>query len=449
MASPRITSPEQLSGYFRRAEKPATAWRLGLEAEKFGLHQSSLAPAQYDGASQIAGVLGWMQSTMGWSPITETPDGPLLALRRDGASITLEPGAQLELSGAPWRTIHEAAAEYDQHLAELRRVREHFGIGFVHLGFHPLAKLEELPWVPKRRYPVMRAYLPTKGRRGLDMMQRTATVQVNLDYESETDAMRKLRTLLRLTPLFQAMTLNSPFIEGQRSSRLSERLDVWMNMDPTRSGLIQQLWSVDEPSYDHYVQWALEAGMFLVVREGRVFANTGQTFRDYLANGFEGLRATEDDWTLHLGTLFPEVRLKSTIEVRCCDALPPQLAPAVPALCVGLMYDSTALDQATELAARVPTDGATSLQRQVCSRGLDATLDGERLQQHCLRLLEVARAGLARRGHLDETGHDETHYLDGLQALVERGVTPAEAWIEQVERADSLHAALQQAMTEA
>jgi glutamate--cysteine ligase len=447
MPAIRISSAEQLLGYFRRAEKPAERFRVGLEAEKLGLHLPSLAPAQYDGPSGIREVLGWMQSTLGWDPVTETPDGPLLALKRAGASITLEPGAQFELSGAPFDTVHRVVDEYEQHLSEMAEVRARFGVGFSHLGFHPLARLDELPWVPKRRYPVMRDYLPMKGPRGLDMMQRTATVQVNLDYASEADAMRKLRTLLRLTPLLQALTLHSPYIEGKRSSRLSERLDVWLNMDPARSGLIQQLWSVAQPSYEDYVQWALDAGMFLVVRDGQVIANTGQTFRDFAAQGFGGTFATEDDWALHLGTLFPEVRLKSTIEVRCCDALPPDLAPALPALCVGLMYDEQALDRAEEIAARVPGEGAVALQREVCTLGLDARLDGEPVQRLCLQLLEAARSGLVRRARLDAAGRDESRHLDGLAALTERGLTPAHAWIERVERAGSLQQALLATLT--
>jgi glutamate--cysteine ligase len=344
----------------------------------------------------------------------------------------LEPGGQVELSGAPHSTVHAVAEEYQAHLAELRAAGDAIGAWFAHVGFHPTARLEQLTWVPKRRYPIMREYLPTRGARGRDMMQRTATVQVNLDYASEADAMHKLLVLSRLTPLIQALTINAPFIEGRRSALKSERLDVWLNMDPARSGLLLDLWKKPTPRYSDYVEWALDAGMFLFVRDGEVMRNTGQTFRDFRANGFQGHHATEEDWRLHLGTLFPEVRLKSTLEIRCCDCVPPPLTYAVPALLVGLAYDAEALDKASAIADRIDAKAAVALQRQVAERGLNAKLDGVLLQQLCVELIEFAQAGLVRRARRDGHGHDEAVYLEPLMALATKGLSPADLVIAEV-----------------
>jgi glutamate--cysteine ligase len=276
----------------------------------------------------------------------------------------------------------------------------------------------------------MRRYLPTRGARAVDMMLRTATVQVNLDYSNEHDALRKLLTLLKLTPLIQALTINAPFMEGRPSPLKSERLDTWLNMDPARSGMIQALWSKANPGYEDYIEWALDAGMFLFLRNGELFENTGQTFRDFNANGFEGQTATEADWRLHLGTLFPEVRLKSTLEVRSCDSLPPPLTYAVPALLVGLAYDDESLSQAAEIADRIEPESAVALQRQIAGLGLAASYKGEPVLPHCIRLLELAHSALVRRARLDGSGKDESVYLAPLLELAHTGRSPADLVLE-------------------
>lgn len=429
---------DQLTALFRESEKPPEQWRIGLEAEKFGFRGGGFEPLCYEGPSGVGAIFEWLVSELGWSPLREIEHGPVLALQRGDASLTLEPGAQLELSGSPFGTLHEVAGEYAVHLHEMQLVRETFGTWFAHVGFHPTASLTELPWVPKLRYPIMRRYLPSKGARGLDMMLRTATVQVNLDYASEADAMRKLLVLLRLVPLIQAMTLDAPFIEGRQGERLSERLDVWLEMDPTRSGLLLQLWDKPVLGYQDYVEWALDAGMFLLLRDGQVHANTGQTFREYLRDGFDGLRATAQDWRTHLGTLFPEVRLKSTLEVRCCDSLPPQLALSVPALCVGLTYDATSLDRAAAVAERVQVDAAVPLQRAIARQGLRTPFDGETIQRACLELLEIAHDGLERRQKLDASGRSEAIHLAPLRELTSRGQTPAELLLAEFARTGSV-----------
>lgn len=427
-SNPRLGLSE-LTQIFRQSEKPPSQWLVGLEVEKFGFGPDN-QPLQYEGAGSVSSLLHWLQAERGWSPYRETEGGPVVALSRGRAAVTLEPGGQVELSGAPHPDLHALAAEYEAHLQELRDASTEVPSWFAHVGFHPTATTKQLSWVPKRRYPIMRRYLPTRGARAHDMMLRTATVQVNLDYESEQDALRKLLVLLKLTPLIQALTINAPFIEGHRSPIKSERLDTWLNMDPSRSGMIQSLWTKSAPRYEDYVEWALDAGMFLFLRDGELFENTGQTFRDFNANGFQGQTATEADWRQHLGTLFPEVRLKSTIEVRCCDCLPPPLTYALPALLVGLAYDAESLDQAAAIADRLDAESAVSLQRQVGELGLAAKHKGEAVLPHCIRLLELAHSALGRRGLRDASGHDESVYLEPLIALAESGKSPADLVLE-------------------
>ncbi|MEN9577307.1 MAG: hypothetical protein RJA70_316 [Pseudomonadota bacterium] len=420
-----LTTREQLTEVFRASEKPAEQFRVGVEAEKFVVDRTTFQPMPYAGPRGAEGLFSYMSEHFGWSAKAEVPGGPPISLEREGASITLEPGAQFELSGAPHFTLAQVEAELVRHNAELKVLQDQFDLAFLHVGFHPWAKHADLPWVPKRRYPIMKSYLPTRGSRGVDMMLRTATVQVNLDYSSEHDAMLKLVTLSRLTPLLRAAFLNSPFIEGARGERLGERLDVWLNMDPARSGVLEQLWTLDNPRYADYAEWALDAGMFLFTRDGQVVANTGQTFRAFMRDGFEGHRATPADWKLHLGTLFPEIRLKNTLEIRFADTLPAELAMSLPALLVGLSYDPLALEQARELAAKVSPVGVGALHRAVAVSGLATPFDGGRVRDAVERLIDIAAAGLAR---LAPQAAD-ARYLEPLQRLVAQGQTPAELLI--------------------
>jgi glutamate--cysteine ligase len=415
----------ELTQIFKQSEKPPSAWRVGLEVEKFGFGFDN-RPLQYDGPGSVNALLRWLERERGWRTYAETDGGPIVALERDRSAVTLEPGGQVELSGAPHGDLHALATEYDAHLTELRAAAADVPCWFAHVGFHPSATHEQLSWVPKRRYPIMRRFLPTRGARGVDMMLRTSTVQVNLDYSDEQDALLKLLTLLKLTPLIQAMTVNAPFIEGQRSPLLSERLDTWLHMDPSRSGLIAALWNKPNAGYEDYIQWGLDAGMFLFLRDGELFENTGQTFRDFNQQGFRGQQATEADWRLHLGTLFPEVRLKSTLEVRCCDSLPPPLTYSLPALLVGLVYDDESLQGAAALADRFDHESAVALQRRVAREGLAAVHDGEPVLPMCTRLLDLAESGLRRRARQGAGGKDEAIYLAPLQELVRAGLTPAD-----------------------
>ena len=419
-----LSDLDELSEVFRAAEKPTSGYRIGAEAEKFAVVTSTGAPLDYEhGVTRVFASL----QTLGWVPERESHDGPVIALRRGPASITLEPGAQLELSGAALEDLHAVGRELSEHLAELRPVSEELGLTWLSVGFHPLARQEELPWVPKKRYGVMREYLPTRGPAAHDMMRRTATVQANFDFSSEEDALRKLMVCLRLSPLIHALSANAPFAERRVSPLKSLRGEVWLAMDPARSGLIAPLWSKERPGYRDYVEWALDAGMFLFKRGERVLKNTGQTFRAFLRDGFEGERATLDDWRLHLNTLFPEARLKNTLEVRACDAQSLELSLAVLALFTGFVYDERALAEAEVLARRFELATLTAARPLLVRDALAASIAGEPVQPLAERLVEIALGGLSRRARRDVSGRDERRYLEPLQTLVLAGKCPADA----------------------
>jgi glutamate--cysteine ligase len=279
--------------------KPASRHRIGAEAEKFGVDAITGAALPYEGERSVLTVLEALVGRHGWHPEHETPGGPLIALVRAGASVTLEPGGQLELSGAPLENIHQTCMEMSGHLAELRDISNELGILWLGIGFHPFAVEAELPWVPKQRYAIMRRYLPLRGDHGLDMMRRTATVQANFDYEDEEDALRKTRVALRLSPLVTAIFANSPFHEGRLFGGRSYRARVWLSVDPDRQGLVPSVLERGRRFAD-YVEWALDAPMFLIKRGAEVIENTGQSFRSFMKHGFRGHRPTLKDWETHL-----------------------------------------------------------------------------------------------------------------------------------------------------
>ncbi len=419
-----VQSLEQLDDVFRAAEKPQQRFRIGAEAEKFAI-SSTGSPLEYEGERGVVGILEAL-SDFGWEPERESLDGPVIALRRGAASITLEPGSQLELSGAALPDLHQVEAEFQNHLRELKPISDKLGLTWLGVGFQPLARQEDLTWVPKQRYGIMREYLPTKGHAALDMMRRTATVQANFDYSNESDAMRKLVLSLKLSPLIHAMLANAPFKEGQVTGSKSVRGEVWLNMDPSRSGLIGALWSKPKPKYRDYVEWALDSGMFLFKRNGQVFANTGQTFRSFLADGFQGQRATVADFKLHLQTLFPEARLKNTIEVRACDSLPAHLSMAVPALFTGLLYDTRALEAAIALAEPLSFEVVTRDRPALIREGLTAPLAGKPAVELAQSLYEIACAGLSRRSRRNAQNADERAFLKPLEPLLAHAQSPAD-----------------------
>ncbi len=436
-AARRLTHDDLLAPFYE-AFKPPNRWRVGTEAEKFGVMEGSYAPLPYAGPRSVRAVLDALVERFGWVPHAEVEGGEVISLSRGAASITLEPGGQLELSGAPYASMHDTQAEWSQHIAELRAVGAPLGIAWLGLGFHPLARQSELPWVPKLRYGVMREYLPLRGGMGLDMMRRTCTVQANLDYGSEEDALRKMRVALALSPILTGMFANSPLYEGAIGSARTRRGLVWLDTDPDRTGLLPFLWS-DRASFEDYVEWALDVPMFMVKRDGQVVHNTGQTFRAFMREGFGQVEASAEDWLVHLGTLFPEVRLKKTIELRAVDSQPYELATALPALSKGLLYEGTALARAEALVSSLRYETVQGARREIAQRGLHAELDGRPLSSWAREVVAIARGGLERleAANPDPRG-GEARYLEPLEQLLARGQTPADALLEKLDPARPL-----------
>jgi glutamate--cysteine ligase len=421
-----IASRDDLLALFHEACKPKGPFRIGAEKEKFGVHADG-SPLRYE--TEIVRIFDHLVRNHGWHPEPETPGGPVIALARDGASITLEPGGQLELSGAPLDNVHQVCAEFTAHLREIAPPSRELGITWLGVGFHPFAKRSDFEWVPKQRYAIMREYLPTRGGHALDMMLRTSTVQANYDFSSERDAMRKLRVALRLSPATTAMFANSPFAEGKPFGGLTYRGRVWLDVDPDRSGLVGRVWKHDS-TFDDYVEWALDVPMFLIKRGGAPVANTGQTFRSFWKSGFQGHTATLADWQMHLNTLFPEVRLKKTIEVRGADAQGPATACALAALWTGIFYDDRALAEAEALTADFEHAEVSELRERVWRDGLRAAWRGAPLAKLCERVLDIAKGGLERR-HLESArGNDERVHLKRLEENVAHGLTPADRLLE-------------------
>ncbi len=435
-----ITSHDDLFSIFRAAETHADAFRIGAEMEKPGVFESNAggasgvrtyAPVPYEGEKSVVAVLRDLASK-GWKPEREKEGGPLIALLKDGASITLEPGGQLELSGAAFADVHAVCWEIGTHLKEIGPISRQIGAHWLGIGFHPFARREDLPWVPKDRYKLMREYLPTRGGHALDMMLRTSTVQANYDYTSEKDAMQKMRVALKLAPLTAAMFANSPWKEGKAYGGLSYRARVWLDVDADRSGLVPALWKKDA-GYADYIEWALDVPMFLFKRNGQVFANTGQTFRSFWKDGFAGHKPNQTDWQTHLNTLFPEVRLKKTIEVRSADAQNASIACALPALWAGLFYDAKALDDADALTSDWTHDEWSPLRNEIHMTGVRTKFRGEKLSKIALTILDIADGGLERRARLNPKGKDERVHTAPLRRLVEKDQTPADALLEKID----------------
>jgi len=419
-------SREDLIAALAAGEKPREQWRIGTEHEKFVFHRDTLAPAPFDGQRGIERLLDRLIG-FGWEPKREA--GRIIALyRREGASITLEPGGQLELSGAPLRSLHETCREINGHLHQIRAVGDELDFGYLGLGFHPLARLDAIPPVPKARYRIMRAYMPKKGNHGLDMMFRTTTVQVNLDFADERDMVRKMRVAMALQPLATALFANSPFVEGRPCGYLSYRSFVWMDTDPDRTGILPFVFE-DGFGYERYVDWVLDAPMYFVERDGIFHDVAGASFRDFLAGRLPqlpGLRATMKDWDDHLTTVFPEVRLKTFLEMRGADGGPWAQLCALPAFWVGLLYDDAALAAAEALVRDWSAADILALRQQVPTSALATPFQGRSVRDWLQDVLAIARDGLKARALCNEKGEDETSFLDTLDEIVTEGRTLAE-----------------------
>ena len=419
---------DDLVAYLAAGCKPE-GW-IGTEHEKFGFFQEDFAPIPYEGERGIAALLSGLQR-FGWEALYEEENIIGLEQRtEDGnaAAISLEPGGQFELSGAMLKTLHESCAELDSHLAQVRSVTEELGIGFLGLGFAPHWRLDQIPVMPKERYRIIARYMKRLGTMGLDMMFRTCTVQVNLDFSSEADMVKKLRVSLALQPLATALFANSPFREGRDNGFLSYRSHMWTDTDPQRSGMLDLAF---EPGFGfaEYARYALEVPLYFVHRHGRYVDVSGRSFRDFLAGrlpGLEGEYPNEADWANHLTTIFPEARLKRFLEMRGADAGSRPLLCALPAFWVGLLYHEPSLDAAWEIVSQWNAEERNRLRLAVPKSALAAPFRGERLADWGWRFLELARNGLQARGFLDAEGNDETLFLQPLEEILSSGRTPAE-----------------------
>lgn len=423
-----LTGKDELIDYLAGGCKPVADFRIGTEHEKFAFFQADNSPVPYEGERSIKTVLETMRERLGWEPIID--EGNIIGLFEPNGqgAISLEPGGQFELSGAPLENIHDTCRESNTHLALLREIAEPLGIGFLGLGGSPKWTRDQTPRMPKQRYDIMTAYMPKVGDQGLDMMYRTCTIQVNLDFASETDMRRKVQVGLKLQPLATALFALSPFTEGKPNGLLSWRSNIWRDTDPDRTGILPFAFAADF-GFEDYVDWALDVPMYFILRQGRYHDCTRVTFRQFMDGALEesvpdGF-ATMGDWTNHLSTLFPEVRLKRFIEMRGADGGPWRRICALPAFWVGLLYNDQALDAAEALTRAWTVDAVQTLRDSVPRLGLDAEINGQSLHRIAREVLELSRAGLQARGRLNEEGNDEAHFLAPLEETAARGKTAA------------------------
>ncbi|WP_118137114.1 glutamate--cysteine ligase [Oceanicella sp. SM1341] len=427
-----IERHEQLAEYLAAGCKPKEAWRIGTEHEKFGYDAKTLTPLPYDGPCSIRAMLEGLRDRFGWDPVLE--GDKIIGLTRDGANVSLEPGGQLELSGAPLETIHQTCDEVNQHLAEVKEIAEGIGAAFIGLGAAPVWTHEEMPVMPKGRYALMTRYMGTVGTHGTQMMYRTCTVQVNLDFASEADMVEKFRVALALQPVATALFANSPFFEGKPNGHLSWRSRIWRDLDASRTGMLPFAFE-DGFGFERYVEYALDVPMYFVYRDGKYVDALGQSFRDFLKGelpALPGEKPTLSDWADHLTTLFPEARLKKFIEMRGADGGPWRRLCALPALWVGLTYDQGALDAAWDVAKGWTAEEREQLRVDASVKGLHAEIAGRPLRDVAREVLEIAEAGLKARARPGAGGliPDETHFLNSLQDIVASGKTPAEELLE-------------------
>lgn len=431
--SPLVRSRDDLVGWLAEGCKPKADWLIGTEHEKFVFHTGALTPVAYDGERGIGALMNLLVERFRWEPILES--GKIIALKRPngepGGTISLEPGGQFELSGSAVASLHETAEETQEHFREVLNVGESLGIGFLGLGFSPKWTLAETPHMPKDRYSIMTRYMPTVGTRGLDMMYRTATIQTNLDFADEADMVKKLRVSLALQPIATALFAGSPFTEGRLNGYKSMRSEVWRDVDPARTGMLPFAF---EPGmgFERYVDYALSVPMYFVYRQGRYIDVAGASFKDFLAGrlrGFEGEHPTFDDWSDHLTTLFPEVRLKRFLEMRGADGGRWQRICALSAFWVGLLYDADALESAWSVVKDWTEEERAELRDRVPELALQTPFRSGSVREIAREVLGIARRGLRRRANINAASQDETIYLDPLDEVAITGRTLADELI--------------------
>ncbi len=416
---PGINSLEDLERFFLDAFKPHDQWQLGMEFEKIGVHPETGKAVPYSGPDGVEELLKRYGDTFRWSPLLE--GDRVVGLEKGNSRITLEPGAQLELSGAPHVTLHDLGAEVDSHLEELREVTDPEKIAWVGLGCHPISEWEEIELLPKVRYDFMNRYLPRRGELGQTMMRATAALQLNLDYQSEQDAMEKFRLSMALSPLISALYANSCISGGRPNGFLTRRAFVWQHTDMDRCGFIERLYCA-EAGFRDYVEYALDVPMLFVIREEQWIEVNGEiSFRQYLDAGFREWRACWDDWLLHLSTIFTEARFKPYLEVRGADCTPPDLVMSFPALLKGLLYDQAARREAWELVQSWGTIQRQALYLTISRKGPAATVQGSPVLDRIREIVRISREGLKRQGRCNDRGEDESIFLAPLESKLERG----------------------------
>jgi glutamate--cysteine ligase len=428
MASERLTL-DQLTAWFAEGCKPKSQFSIGAEHEKIVFQHGTNESVPYEGDKGIRALLTGLVS-FGWAPVEE--DGKIIALVRNGASVTLEPAGQFELSGAALADVHAIAAETENHLTEANAVAAKLGIGFSAIGFTPTWSRDDVHVMPKGRYKIMRAYMPKKGGLGLDMMLRTCTVQSNLDFASEADMVAKFRTSLALQPITTALFANSPFVEGKPTGYLSSRANVWTDTDPDRTGMLDFVFEQGF-GFERYAAYALDVPMYFVKRGGRYIDVSGRSFRDFIKGELPempGECATMKDWADHITTIFPEVRLKQYLEMRGADTGPQSRILGLQALWAGIFYDDAALAAAWDLAKGWTIEDHNTLRRTAFTQGLKGEVAGRTLQDVAKDMVAIAAQGLQRRAILNGEGEDERIYLAELEEIATSGITPAERLLD-------------------
>lgn len=428
-----IERHEQLAELLAKGCKPKDQWRIGTEHEKFGYCKDTHTPLPYEGDRSIKAVLEALQQRYHWAPVLE--GGKIIGLEKDGANVSLEPGGQLELSGAPLETIHQTCDEVNNHLREVKDVADEIGVGFIGLGAAPIWSHEQMPVMPKGRYKLMTDYMGRVGTHGTQMMYRTCTVQVNLDFGSEADMVQKLRVALALQPVATALFANSPFFDGKPNGHKSWRARIWRDLDASRTGMLP--WVFEEGmGFERWVEWVLDVPMYFVYRDGKYINALGQSFRDFLKGqlpALPGEMPTLSDWADHLTTVFPEARIKQFIEMRGADGGPWRRLCALPAFWVGLCYDQGALDAAWDLVKGWDAETREELRVAASVDGLQAKVGGIRMHDLAREVVSIAEAGLKARAKPGADGliPDETHFLSAVKETLETGKTPADELMDQ------------------
>lgn len=427
-----IERHEQLAEYLADGCKPKSDWRIGTEHEKFGYCKDSLQPLPYDGERSILAVLEGLRDGHGWSPVLES--GKLIGLEKDGANVSLEPGGQLELSGAPLQSIHETCDEVNSHLKDVKDIADRIGVKFIGLGAAPTWSHDEMPVMPKGRYKLMTDYMDRVGTMGKSMMYRTCTVQVNLDFGSEADMVQKLRVALALQPVATALFANSPFFDGKPNGHKSWRSRVWRDLDNARTGMLPFVFE-DGMGFERWVDYALDVPMYFVYRDGKYVDALGQSFRDFLKGrlpALPGETPTLSDWADHLTTAFPEARIKKFMEMRGADGGPWRRLCALPAFWVGLMYDQSSLDAAWDIVKGWDAETREALRVAASVDGLQAKVGGISMHEIAREVLMISEAGLKARAKPGAGGMvpDETHFLNALMDSVETGKVPADELLD-------------------